>query len=119
MRNFGVTSMWDSRKRFRAHISMLFGRAALHRVDMLLTNQFTDGVDTDLNMTKTAAAECSFAGCNSDGIVTTIDLVNYCRHILPSAKTFKQGTKADIILSIFGKGNKFGLSSRSSSCGLK
>ena len=107
--------MWDSWKSFRAHISVLFGRAALNSADMLLTNQFTDGVDTDVNMTKTAAAESSFAGCNSGGIV----LVNYCRHILRSAKTFKQGTKADIVLGIFGKGNKFGLSSRSSSCGLK
>ena len=83
--------------------------------DMLLTNQFTDVVDTDVNMTKTtaSAAESSFAGCNSGGIV----LVNYCRHILRSAKTFKQDTKADIVLGIFGKRNKFGLSSRSSSGG--
>ena len=67
MRNFGVTSMWDSRKRFRAHISMLFGSAGQNRADMLLTNQLTDVVDTDVNFTKTAAAESSFAGCNSGG----------------------------------------------------
>ena len=95
MRNFGVTSMGDSRKRFRAHISMLFRRAALHRADMLLTKKFTDVVDTYVNMTKTAAAESSFAGCNSGFIV----LVNYRRHILRSAKTFKQSTKADIFLA--------------------
>ena len=121
MHNFGVTSMGGSQKRCCAHISKLFGRAALHRAGMLLMNQFTDVVDTDVKMTKTAAAESSFAGCNSCCIV----LVNYCQHILQSAKTFRSSSKARKLIlflgnpGIFGTRNKFCLSSRSSSCVLK
>ena len=72
MRNFGVTSMGDSGKRFRAHISMLFRRAALNRADMLLTNQFTDVVDTYIHMTKTISAKSTFAGSNSCSTVLVI-----------------------------------------------
>ena len=64
-----MTSEFRSWQSLGAEVGMLIHSAALNRINFSSTNQIADIVYTNIDVTKTAAIQCIFAGGNRSRVI--------------------------------------------------